>query len=569
MYKNNKGVRQFCYNSLFVYFDLKKTWFYYMIQEINGVYNLKVNNIFKYIFIFVVIGLIAFSLYSIYHKEENETNKEEENVVVEKPVVKTLRLGVSKYDTMNPILSKNKSIQYIDRIIFEPLLTINEDYSISNCLAKEYSKTGDYSYLIKLRDDVKWHDGMDFVAKDVQFTIDRLKEEGINSIYEENVKNIQMVEVIDDYTVKITLYEYDAFFNYNLIFPILPYHYYIDEDFKNSEKTPIGTGMYKIAEVNSSNIVLSRNDNWWNKEKSMQIDSIIVNKYTSMGEVYNAFKIGNIDMISTGNSNFQQYIGTIGYNVTKYLGREFDFIAINTQQGALANKEVRQAIDYAIDKENIVATIYNDYTSSSYPLDNGHYLYDTGLTKRDYNPESAQKILEDNGWQLKYRTWSKVEDYRYLKTSFSLVVNASNIKRVAVAEAIKNQLAEVGIEINIRKVSDSQYRYYLENKNYDLILTGMTISASPDLSIYFADNNLAQYWNEEVQEIMQKLYNVNDERMLKDNFKRLQEIYIEDVPYVALYRNHEYVISSLTLIGDIKPNWYNNYYNMENWHRQN
>lgn len=528
--------------------------------------------VFKYIFILIVIGLISFAAYKIYEQDKDVENQENtESAVMEKKVISNMRLGISKYDTMNPLLSTNKAVQYIDKLIFEPLVTINEDFSVSSCLAKEYSRTGDLSYVIKLKNDIKWHDSMPLVAKDVQFTIDKLKDGTISSIYQENVRHVQMVEVIDEYTIKITLDEQVPFFEYNLIFPILPYHYYIDEDFASSTRIPIGTGMYKITAIDSSYISINKNENWWNKEKKLQIDNITVNIYTSMGEVYNAFKIGNIDLIPTSNANFNQYIGTIGFNVKEYSGRDCDFLVINTDQNiALQQKEVRQAIAHAIDKNNIVATIFNNtYNVSNHPLDYGNYLYDGEVPSRDYNPETAQQILEDNGWEMQYRTWTKYEDYRTMRTSFYLVVNSSNAKRVAVAESIKNQLSKVGIEVYLRKVSDSQYQYYLDNKNYDLIITGTTTSAMPNMNLYFGENNLANFYNEEVEDIMNDLYSINDRKILKEKFKRLQEIYQEEVPYISLYRNREFLISNTSFVGELNSNWFNIYYNIENCHRQN
>lgn len=527
--------------------------------------------VFRYIFIIVVIGLIIFSAYSIYNKDQNEDIQENNQTETEHTqIITNLKMGISKYDTMNPLISTNKAVQYIDKLIFEPLVTLNEDFSIKNCLAKEYSKTGDMTYVIKLRDDVKWHDGTKITAKDVQFTIDRLKDGNISSIYQESVRNVLSVEVIDEQTVKIYLDKDVPFFEYNLIFPIMPYHYYINEDFAQSSKTPIGTGMYKITRIESTYIQLSKNEDWWNKDINAKIDNITINLYNSMGEVYNAFKIGNIDIIPTSNSNYTQYVGTIGFGVKEFKSRDYDFMAFNLENVTLQKKEVRQAIAYAIDKSNIVATIYNNnYEISNYPLDFGHYLYEDEKTYIQYNQEQAQKLLQDNGWELKYRTWSKWEDYRTYRTSFNLVVNSSNIPRVAVAESIKNQLADIGIEINIRKVSDYQYNYYLESKNYDIILTGTTESASPDMRIYFGEDNLSKFINEEALNIINDAKNIGDKKVLRENYKKLQKIYEDEAYYISLYRNKEYLIYNLNLIGELNPNWYNIYYNIENWYKQN
>ena len=250
--------------------------------------------------------------------------------------------------------------------------------------------------------------------------------------------------------------------------------------------------------------------------------------------------------------------------------REYDFIAINTQDNVLSKKEVRKAITCVIDKSNIVSTVFdNNYYTCEYPLDYGNYLYNNDVSYNTYNPEYSQQVLEENGWTFKSRQWQKVENYRTLRTTFDLIVNSSNVRRVAVAETIKNQLANIGIIINVKKVSDSQYRYYLENKNYDMIIAGVDISAAPNLTRYFGENNLANYHNDRAIQLLNDTYTAKDEKILKEKYTELQQIYMEDVPFISLYRNREYVVYNTNLLGDQKPNWYNVFYNIENWYRQN
>lgn len=498
--------------------------------------------------------------------ENNVSNSLEET---HSQVITSLRLGISDFDTMNPIFSQNKNIQYYSKLIFEPLLSINSDYSIEPCLATEYSKTGDTSYVIKLRENVKWQDGQTFGAKDVQYTIDRLKE-GINSIYAYNVSEISGLEIIDEYTIKINLFEETPFFEYNLIFPIMPEHYYSGINFNDDPLTPMGTGMYKIDTRDSNYIKLSRNDKWWNEDKKPKIDSITINIYNNVGEIYNAFKIGNVDLVVTENVNFQDYIGTIGFNNKVFKNREYDFLAINLNNNVLAKKEVRQAINYDIDKNNIIASVLNDrcYTMNN-SLDFGSFLYDSSIKIEEPSIENAQKVLSNNEWNLTSRCWQKIENYRTLRTNFNLIVNSSNQERVAVAENIKQQLGNIGIIINIRKVGDYQYNSYLENKNYDLILMGTNLSINPNLNTYFGENNFANYNNEEVIKLLNEAKTITDKNMLKEKFSKIQEITNDDCVYIPLYINKNVLLYSSDLVGDINPNWYNIFYNIENWYRQN
>lgn len=532
------------------------------------------SNIIKYIFSVIVIGLVIYSIYILYGKKEDTQNEVEikETTNQEVEIITNIRVPVVNFDTINPILSKNQNIQNIARLVYEPLLNIDENYKIELCLAKEWTKVSNTSYVVKLKENIKWQDGSTLTAKDVQFTIDKLKDSNVSSIYAYNVQYVISVEVIDDYTIRINLNKEVPFFEYNLTFPIMSYKYFENEDFTTTSKNehPVGTGRFKVT-LDNGNIVLKQNQNWWNKENNpTKLTQIQIIKYGNMGETYNAFKIGNIDMLTTESLEIQNYIGTIGYNTKEYKGRKLDYLAFNCNNEELANKEVRQAISYAIDKQNIISAIYGDkYYISNFPLDFGSYVYENDKVTYEYNIEKAKSILQENGWKFSNKTWQKVKDYRTLKLKFNLLVNSSNTERVSVAENIKNTLENnLGIKINIIKATDLQYQRYLENKNYDMILTGVYSSYSPDLSTYFGENNIANFNNENAIKLIREINNITDEKVLKEKYNALIDIYKEEMPYVYLYYNRNSLIYSPKLMGDIKPNSYNLFFGIGSWYRQ-
>ena len=178
-------------------------------------------------------------------------------------------------------------------------------------------------------------------------------------------------------------------------------------------------------------------------------------------------------------------------------------------------------------------------------MDFGSWLYiedDSKLSQ--YNMDEAQKILSSNGWNITSRQWQKTENYRTLRTNFNLVVNSSNSERVAVAENIKEQLANIGIVINIRKVSDWQYNNYLKNKNYDLIITGTNVSINPSLNRYFGENNVANYNNEEVLKLINEITDITDKNLLKEKIAEIQKITNEEFVYIPLYINKLPIINN-------------------------
>jgi len=529
------------------------------------------SNLVKYIFFGFIIVILIFAVYKIDYKDNGKSHiNETEDTSIKKEEIKTnIQLAIASYDTINPILSNNQDVQNISKLIFEPLVTLTNNYKADPCLAIQWAKIDNNAYLIKLRENVKWSNGEKFTGHDVRFTIDKLKE--INSIYSYNVQNVIGVEVVDDYTVKISLDRNVPFFEYNLTFPIMCKSYYEGKEFLDGEinKKPVGTGMFKINDNQGSNIILSKNQSWWNIEnKDAILETITVNTNSSKAEVYNAFKMGNIDLVSTSNVDFRNYIGTIGYTLKEYPGREHEFLCLNTNNQILADAQVRQAIYYSLDTQNIISNAFGgNYYIADFPLGYGSWLDSSENAGHIYNTEYANQLLEEAGWIYKNNSWRKTENYKTQKLVLNLLVKKSDTNRVKVAQIIKTQLEQMGINVNINEANDGVYNANVENRNYDLLLAGTTVSASPDLTTYFGENNLANYANEEVISILNELNSITDEGVLREKYTRLKQIYKIDVPYISLYFNKEVVAYNPELAGEVASNWYNLFYNIEKWYK--
>ena len=528
------------------------------------------SNLLKYLFFAFVIGLIIFSVYTIYKDNQENEETEQKQTDVKMQVSDDLRIGIVDFDTINPILSKNRNVQEISRIVFDSLLGLSSNYKLEPLLATEWSKVDGNNYLLKLRDDVKFHNGKRFSARDVKYTIDTIKSNEVTSIYKENVKNISRVEVIDETTVKLFLEQEEPFFEYNLFFPIVSEEYYQGVNFAQDAQIPIGTGRYKIT-VEGDYFILKQNQyDWRNKEETEYgIKNINIYKYYTMGELYNSFKIGNIDLITTNSLNIEEYVGTIGYNKKEYKGRNYDFIAINNEHDVLQNKEVRKAVQVAIDRGNIISTIYNSkYYTADFPIDYNNWISTAIVSTLEYNKEQAEAILKDNGFEYKGGAWQKKEGDKTLKTNFTLAVNGESETRIATAENIKKQLELAGINITIKKLSYEEYSNALTNKNYDMILTGTRIGLSPNLNTYLGEGNFSNYNNIDVKGILNEVKNIKDENLLQEKYKVIYGLYKEDMPYISLYFDRSTVIYSTSLMGEVNPNHFNIFYNIEKWYRQ-
>jgi len=127
--------------------------------------------------------MVVTGIYILYKESKNENVGVKDNEL-QINMIKELNIGITGYDTTNPILSYNRDMQYVDKLIFEPLVDITYNFEIENVLAKEVSKINNFTYLIKLQEDIYWHDGTKFTGKDVKFTIKNLQKNNIKSILE-------------------------------------------------------------------------------------------------------------------------------------------------------------------------------------------------------------------------------------------------------------------------------------------------------------------------------------------------------------------------------------------------
>lgn len=345
--------------------------------------------------IVITVLIVFIILVAIYFTTLNKSSKNaEQNLQITYQTVNmvtNIRFGISEFDSADPYITQNREMIYIDSLIFEPLLSISQDYNLTGCLAKEWSKVDSKSYVIKLKENVKWSNGENFTATNVKNSIETIQKNK-TSIYYENVKNIKTIEVIDTNTIRINLNKEIPFFEYNLIFPIV----------LTNKENIIGTGKYKISSIGEKKIELTKNETWHEIEnENPNIKTITINLYKTMGEVYNAFKLGSIDFLHTTNSNVEEYIGTMGYGKVKYPNREYDYLALNCKDTILKNTEVRKAISLVIDVEKIANSILENKAYKAYfPLQyNSYLLKDVSIS--DYtNAEEAKKILEDNRLEI-------------------------------------------------------------------------------------------------------------------------------------------------------------------------
>jgi ABC-type transport system substrate-binding protein len=387
---------------------------------------------FKNIFIVTIILLILAGIYIIYikrgpAKNNLETQGKETNVI------KEFSIGVTDFDTINPILSKNLEIQYLNKLIYEPLVNITRDFNVEPSIAEEWSKIDDVTYIIKLDEGKTWENGRRVQVEDVENTIEVIKKE--NTIYKENVQKIGQIEKIDETTMKIYLTEPVNFFEYFLCFPIIDINTY------NTE-IPMGTGKYKYTNITENQITIESSDN-----------KIIVKLFKNSTELYNNFTRENVDIIITKNPNYENYIGNIGFEETIIPGRTFYYILLEN----ISDVNMRKWLDMATNKEKLIYNLYNKkYIPANTPLAYGSYLN----LSNEKQQEKDQEL--------------------FTQKKMNLTISVKNEDKI-IAEKMQEQLKEYEINLRIQTY---------QNSKADLILKKQTTTITPDISQYFSEEKM-------------------------------------------------------------------------------
>lgn len=472
---------------------------------------------FKVAFFAITILLLIFSIYYLV-KNKDILASDIEVKKLNAPVYNEITIGIAEFDTINPILSTNQDVQYISKLVYDPLIDITEDFRLKESLATEWCKLDNTTYLLKLNENISWQNNNKFTAKDVEYTINYIK--GNTSIYNDNVKNIESIEIVNDYTIKLHLVEAEEDFEYMLCFPIV------------CTESNVGTGKFCIKEVKKDKIILESKDSKKN---------INVKIYDSIAKLYNAFSKEEVDVITTNNIDYEKYVGRIGYNKKVVCGREFDYLKFNLNNKIFKNREVVQAINYAINKSEIIYNIYNNtYCQAEFPLQYGTYLYNSNV-EYIYDPNKAKQILKDAGWRMNGNCWSKNGE----KLSIEIKTNTS---RKNVAEIIKENLESIGIQATVKEINNSYYKNNLQNLKYDVLLTGNIVSIKPSVKEFVSFD----------------IYNLENK---EETYKAIYESYNKNKEFIGLYFNSEILLYSNKVKGNFACNWYNLFYHIDTWYK--
>ena len=427
--------------------------------------------------------------------------------------------------TLDPLqgadnVSANVHLQMFDNLVF-----IAPDGSIVPMLAQRWEQTSPTSYTFYLTQGVKFHNGLECTAEDVKFTLDRaMGPQG--TLARVLIKDLDNVEVLDKYTVKV-----------NLKRPVTPFLYALAESWGGivnkeavesglHEKTPIGTGPFKfVSWTKSDKVVLERFDDYYGQKPVFK--NLIVRALPETSSRMIELESGAIDIAyRVHHTDTKRLEENPRLQLLRKPSFRVDYLGFNCSKPPLDDVRVRQAIAKAIDIVGVQKAIWHGFGyAPASPLPKGFPYSDETLKPHEQNIEAAKALLKEAGID---------------KLALKLWTNESK-ERIDAATIIQNMLAEIGITVSINVMEYGTFLDSCRRGEQELFMSGWGNNLpDPEYSLSrsfhslgVGANNFSFFKNAEFDELMSKGVETPDGPERAAIYKKVQGIMLDQMP--ALY----------------------------------
>jgi len=431
--------------------------------------------------------------------------------------------------------------------IFEGLVDYDENLKIIPVLAERWEILDNgTAYVFHLRKNVKFHDGADFNAQAVKKNFDYLFSANLRNVgvYKGIIKEVQ---VVDDYTVKIVLFQPNSAFLYRLAqssgwFVSPQAIEKFGHDPALMSKNPVGTGPFMFKEWKAGESVeLVKNSNYW-RQGLPYLDRIIFRVVAEDVSRVNQVRAGDADLMYNPPPALLAALEQDKALQIKVVPTvRTIFIGLNTSRPPLNDVRVRQALNYAVDKERLCKVLMRGLAKpSDSPLSSMTFGYfSTG--GYPYDPNKAKQLLKEAG-------------YENLKLEL-ITPKGRYLNDYETAVAIQGMLKEVGVTVDVKPMEWGSYVSKIlsrkpEDWDYQMFLLGWAPGTAEGHQVLFplfhSSNRMDSpnttmpynnyfYSNPKVDELIQKIGLEIDEKKLLEYFKEAQKIVVQDAPWIFLY----------------------------------
>ncbi len=433
-----------------------------------------------------------------------------------------------------------------------------KDFSAQPSMAESWTSSADkLTWTYKMRSGMKWSDGEPMTADDVKYTIDRANEEQWNSHI--TITASLTAKIVDPTTLEITTSVPDPRLP-NLGVYIIPKHIYEKvsaDDLPNyAAEDKIGGGPFMLGEVQKDFTRLVRNPNWFGKKPAM--DEVIFRFYADANAEFQALKSGEIDALDGVPE--QSYASLEDSKViTGIAGNQGGFSELSMNSGcssspgdgnpALTDKKVRQAINYAIDRDLLVEkTLVGHGIPGTAIVPSADPSWDLKVPDGKlykYDPDKAKALLDEAGWKDTNGDGVRDKDGKELKLRYFDRTEGDGGQNT---DFITGWLKDVGIATTVSSMDDDALTAVLGQNEFDLFTWGWVPFVDPDAELsYFTKAqattdseavgyNDANWCNDEYDKLYEQQHVELDPTKRHEIVQKMLEIFYEDAPYAVLYK---------------------------------
>ena len=470
-------------------------------------------------------------------------------------------VGISQEPTVfNPLMIAIEVDQGVWWNLFNPLWGVEPDGTFTPQLATEVPsvENGGVSadglhWRVKLRGDVKWHDGAPFTADDLQFTFDLVNNPKFRAGRRTGYELVRDFKVVSPTEATWRMERPYAPFMSILAWTFLvPRHLLAQAADPNTapfNNNPVGTGPFRWSERQpGDHITLVANEHYFGT--GPYLERVTFKYIPDLTVLYTQFRTGDIDYIGLQGITPDHYAEakklpdrTVMPVPTSFV----ESITMNLGRPQFQDKAVRQALYCAMDKKSIIDEIYYGLprATESY-LPKQSWAYNPDLSAQEYSPDKAKQILDAAGWKPGS---GGVREKNGVQLRFDNSTTAGNHVREQAQQLLQQNWQDIGVAMNIHNMPAAVIwgDFYAMSK-YDSVMVGedFLTGPDPDVAYYFdsrsvpakggAGDNTMQYSNPEVDTLLNQGQAETDRDKRKAVYLKLQEIIRGDLPILPIFQ---------------------------------
>lgn len=516
----------------------------------------------------IVTALIIFACIWIFYEcsRSDDVNDVLSDVKIVDNKVNQVELYMYTVETLNPLIATDENMVYVNKLIYSSLFDFDENLTPEGDLADSYSFDGD-TVKIKLK-KASFSDGNQVDAEDIEFTVEAIKAVGKTSPYYNKASKISYV---DGSGTDVNIHfedENDISLSY-LSFPIVASHKYnsASEFARTTEDySPLGSGMYVCSSYDhGKEMILDINEKYYGTKPESSVRVNVVKKDSSLSKLV---ETSNITVLYDKSLMRKTSVTKKDIKIQDITGNQVEFVGFNTKNEFLSNANIRKAISYGIDTDNILEECYYGSAVASDSLYYPGYLGTEKEEGYSFYVEKAAEILKEEG--LKDRNDDGIIDNEAgVKFQVRILVDKSHTERAEAADKIAESLSNLGIETTVESKSSSEYITALKSGNFDIYIGGMSIDESMDFRNLLKTGGENNYIGCDDVELDAKLDELmsgktpDEAAVILDEIKKILK---EDNFYYCIGYQTCGILESPVFQGEVKATFSNPYRGIETWY---